>query len=174
MSLLHLANPVSLIHRQHSYECAHVQKSIEGKYLAIEVPGHKVCTSSIRPVMAKLISKWDVPICSHSAACESIFSSTYSAKISASPNGWEMVSHFNLHIYDLLMLSNIFSYTCIGCLISIFRASSVCSLCLFLFFLVDYLPLHYWLIGGLLLFQIGMFCPLFIKCLLSYGKLHFV
>lgn len=59
---------------------AHVWNIIEGKYLAIEVLGHKLYTSSILFGIAKLISKWVAPICIHSGHVWVSFS-TYSAKI---------------------------------------------------------------------------------------------
>ena len=77
MSLLQLVNPMVLICKQCFFLCAHMQKII---YPAIEVSGHKVCTSSIWPVIAKLISRWDLPTYSHSAVGESIPFFTYSAK----------------------------------------------------------------------------------------------
>lgn len=44
----------------------HVWKSIEGRYWTIGVQGHKVCTSSILFVTAKLISKWVSLVCIYS------------------------------------------------------------------------------------------------------------
>ena len=77
----------------------------------------------------------------------------------ASHNGWEMMSHVNLHIYDLLMCLSIFSYICTAVRLSY----SVLSLFISFvhFFLVDSLSLYCWFIGMLPTFQRGNFCQLF-------------
>lgn len=108
---------------------------MEGKYVASEEQGHTVGTSSVVFAVAQLISKWVAPICIHSAMCESIFLHILS-KNRHYIMGGEMVSHFNLHIYDLLM-GLCFFYISIGSLIFIHCTASVGILCPF--FPVDYL-----------------------------------
>jgi hypothetical protein len=93
-----------LIHKQpyHKCICVYIWRIIKGKYLTIEVLGHKVCTSSISIIIAKLISKWVAQIYSHSVnVWEYLFLHILSK--TTSYNGWEVVSHFNMHTYDLLM-----------------------------------------------------------------------
>ena len=91
--------------------CAHVWTIPERKYAAIEVLGHKLCTSSILFVIAKLISKWVTPIYIHSGSVREYLSPPTQQKL-ASYHGWEEVSHFNLHICDLFMWMSIFFFLC--------------------------------------------------------------
>ena len=89
----------------------------------------------------------------------------------ASHNGWEMMSHVNLHIYDLLMWLSIFSYICMA----VWLSYSVLSLFVSFahFFLVDSLSLYCWFIGMFLTFQRGTFCQLFIQMPVGIWKTLF-
>lgn len=112
--------------------CKHVWKIMEAKHLANEVQGHEVCMSSIVFAIAKLISKWVTPICIHSGhAWEYLFLHILS-KNQHYIMGGKMVSHFNLHIYDLLMWLSSF-YVSVGCLIFICCTASIGILCPFFF-----------------------------------------
>lgn len=110
-----------------------VWKSIEGKYRAFEGLGHKECSSSSSFAIAKLISRRVTPSCTHSGHMWGYLSPCTEQK-SALCGGWEMVSHFNLHVHDLLMWLSIFMLS-IGCWIFPCCSSPVCTLCPF--FLVD-------------------------------------
>lgn len=152
--------------------CAHVWTIPERKYAAIEVLGHKLCTSSILFVIAKLISKWVTPIYIHSGSVREYLSPPTQQKL-ASYHGWEEVSHFNLHICDLFMWMSIFFFcVSIGHLIFTVCASSFGILCPF--FPMDYLSLWYWFIGARHIFQIVSFVSYLYKCLLSYERLYFI
>ena len=139
-------------------------------YPAIEVSGHKVCTSSIWPIIAKLISDETYPLTVTLQLVRASPSSCTQQK-PASHNGWEVMSHVNLHIYDLLMWLSIFSYICMA----VWLSYSVLSLFVSFahFFLVDSLSLYCWFIGMFLTFQRGTFCQLFIQMPVGIWKTLF-
>lgn len=144
MSLIHVMVTMSVfafpwcVSSASRHICAHAWKILGGKRLAIEGLGHKVCTSSVLSVIAKLISKRVTPIYIHSGSVREYFSQQTQQNL-ASYHGREKVSHFNSHMGDLLMWANVLVYVSLGRLIFTVCASSVGILCPSL--PVDYLSL---------------------------------